>query len=114
MSEPKTGVGSALFKSLAGLGKGVEARREAQETNEYRRKQQELAERRLGRDEARAEKLEKTNEAKALLKEYKDQTDVLMDVIQSAAKSGALNSKNFEQWLSSSPSVMQNQVKQQA
>jgi hypothetical protein len=102
---PEKGVGSALFKSLSGLGKGLEVQREAQETNEYRRKQQELAERRLSRGEARAEKLEKTKQAETQLKEYKREADVLMGVIESAATSGALNSKNFEQWLSSSPSV---------
>ena len=108
VSEPKTGVGSALFKSLAGLGKGVEARREAQETNEYRRKQQELAERRLGRDEARAERSEKAKQEVNKLKQDKEVFDILLSNLTSRADKQQVTSKTIDQLIRNDPSFAEN------
>ena len=108
VSEPKTGVGSALFKSLAGLGKGVETRREAQETNEYRRKQQELAERRLGRDEARAERSEKTKQEVNKLKQDKESFDILLSSLTSRADKQQVTSKTIDQLIRNDPSFAEN------
>lgn len=108
VSEPKTGVGSALFKSLAGLGKGVEARREAQETNEYRRKQQELAERRLGRDEARAERSEKAKQEVNKLKQDKEVFDILLSSLTSRADKQQVTSKTIDQLIRNDPSFAEN------
>jgi hypothetical protein len=104
VSEPKTGVGSALFKSLAGLGKGVETRREAQETNEYRRKQQELAERRLVRDEARVEKSEKAKQEVNKLKQDKESFDILLSSLTSRADKQQVTSKTIDQLIRNDPS----------
>ena len=108
VSEPKTGVGSALFKSLAGLGKGVEARREAQETNEYRRKQQELAERRLVRDEARAERSEKARQEVNKLKQDKESFDILLSSLTSRADKQQVTSKTIDQLILNDPSFAEN------
>jgi len=108
VSEPKTGVGSALFKSLAGLGKGVEARREAQETNEYRRKQQELAERRLVRDEARVEKSEKAKQEVNKLKQDKESFDILLSSLTSRADKQQVTSKTIDQLIRNDPSFAEN------
>ena len=108
VSEPKTGVGSALFKSLAGLGKGVEARREAQETNEYRRKQQELAERRLGRDEARAERSEKAKQEVNKLKQDKEVFDILLSSLTSRADKQQVTSKTIDELIRNDPSFAEN------
>lgn len=108
VSEPKTGVGSALFKSLAGLGKGVETRREAQETNEYRRKQQELAERRLVRDEARAEKSEKAKQEVNKLKQDKESFDILLSSLTSRADKQQVTSKTIDQLIRNDPSFAEN------
>lgn len=108
VSEPKTGVGSALFKSLAGLGKGVETRREAQETNEYRRKQQELAERRLGRDEARAERSEKAKQEVNKLKQDKEVFDILLSNLTSRADKQQVTSKTIDQLIRNDPSFAEN------
>ena len=108
VSEPKTGVGSALFKSLAGLGKGVETRREAQETNEYRRKQQELAERRLGRDEARAERSEKAKQEVNKLKQDKESFDILLSSLTSRADKQQVTSKTIDQLIRNDPSFAEN------
>ena len=108
VSEPKTGVGSALFKSLAGLGKGVETRREAQETNEYRRKQQELAERRLVRDEARVEESEKARQEVNKLKQDKESFDILLSSLTSRADKQQVTSKTIDQLIRNDPSFAEN------
>lgn len=101
---PERGVGSALFKSLSGLGKGLEEQRDAQDLKDFRERQLSQADERISIDRERVNQQAAAKEQVDQTKRYKDQTNALMDAVSAAAKSGALNASNFEEWVSNNPS----------
>jgi len=101
---PEKGVGSALFKSLSGLGEGLEAQRDAQDLKDFRERQLSQADERISIDRERVNQQAAAKEQTDKTKQYKDQTKVLMDAVSAAAESGALNANNFEEWVSNTPS----------
>lgn len=101
---PEKGVGSALFKSLSGLGKGLEAQRDAQDLKDFRERQLSQADERISIDRKRVNQQAADKEQTDKTKLYKDQTNALMDAVSAAAESGALNANNFEEWVSNNPS----------
>ena len=101
---PEKGVGSALFKSLSGLGKGLEAQRDAQDLKDFRDRQLSQTDERISIDRERVNQQAAAKEQTDKTKQYKDQTKVLMDAVSAAAESGALNANNFEEWVSNTPS----------
>lgn len=101
---PEKGVGSALFKSLSGLGKGLEAQRDAQDLKDFRERQLSQADERISIDKERVNQQAAAKEQVDQTKRYKDQTKALTDAVSAAAESGALNASNFEEWVSNNPS----------
>lgn len=101
---PEKGVGSALFKSLSGLGEGLEAQRDAQDLKDFRERQLSQADERISIDRERVNQQAAAKEQVDQTKQYKDQTKALTDAVSAAAESGALNASNFEEWVSNNPS----------
>ena len=101
---PEKGVGSALFKSLSGLGEGLEAQRDAQDLKDFRERQLSQADERISIDRERVNQQAAAKEQTDKIKQYKDQTNALIDAVSAAAESGALNVNNFEEWVSNNPS----------
>lgn len=101
---PETGVGSALFKSLSTLGKGLEAQREVDRQSERDKQLQEYRNKQLAVQAASQQDRIAAKAQADQAKQYKNDTDVLVDAVLAAAKSGALNVNNFEEWVSNNPS----------
>lgn len=98
---PETGVGSALFKSLSTLGKGLEAQREVDRQSERDKQLQEYRNKQL---EVQAASQQNRIAAKAQAdqaKEYERQVEDLIDVVSAAAESGQLTPDNFEEYANS-------------